>query len=201
MNSNRLFFLLIMILPLWVVLNGCATAQNKEEKKEKKEEEEVVPAPVEAPEESGSFEKGFNKEMPDEGGLGYSPDLLLATFSAKANDKGTAMVKAMEGAKNELSQQIELKLEDYQKTLKKEKLKNQKEVADIFSNAGKLAKNDLLQKPVVADSSVNKIADGWEASVMLELKVTDLDKKIVDLTKDNPEFKKTKLYQTLTIKY
>ena len=201
MNSHKLFLFLITVLPLWVVLNGCATAQNKEEKKEKKEEEEVVPAPVEVPEESGAFEKGFNKEMPDEGGLGYSPDLLLSTFSAKASDKETAMVKAMDGAKNGLSQQIEQKLEDYQKSLTKEKLKNQKEVSDIFSNAGKLAKNELLQKPVVADSSVNKVADGWEANVMLELKVADLGKKIVDLTKENAEFKKTKLYKELNVNY
>ncbi|MBK7865932.1 MAG: hypothetical protein IPJ75_02430 [Ignavibacteriales bacterium] len=44
---------------------------------------------------------------------------------------------------------------------------------------------------------MEKKSDGWEASIMLELKVVDLSKKLLEGTKTDPEFKKTKLYKEL----
>lgn len=197
MNNNRLFYIIFLILPLWIVLGDSAFAQNKEEEKKKEEEEEVMPAPVEVPEESGAFEKGFAKEMPDEGGLVYSPELLLASFTAKSEKKDDAMKLAKDGAIKVLSQQIDQKLDDYKKSIKKEKLKNEKEITALFSKAGEFSKRDLLQKPAVIDSTLEKKSDGWEASIMLELKVTDLSKKLLEGTKTDAEFKKTRLYKEL----
>lgn len=197
MKTRRLPYFLFLILPLWIVLAGSALSQNKEEEKKKEEEEEVMPAPVEVPEESGAFDKGFSKEMPDEGGLVFAPELLLASFTAKSEKKDEAMKLAKEGALNGLSQQIDQKLDEYKKSIKKEKLKNEKEITALFSSAGDLSKKALLQKPEVVDSTLEKKSDGWEASIMLELKVVDLSKKLLDSTKDNPEFKKTKLYKEL----
>lgn len=198
MNTRRLFYIIFLILPLWIVLGGSTLAQNKEEEKKKEEEEEVMPAPVEVPEESGAFDKGFAKEMPDEGGLAYSPELLLASFTAKSEKKDEAMKLAKDGAIKGLSQQIDQKLDAYKKSIKKEKLKNEKEITALFSNAGELSKKELLQKPAVIDSTLEKKSDGWEASIMLELKVSDLSKKLLDGTKDDPEFKKTKLYKEIS---
>jgi hypothetical protein len=191
MYKRNLFYAIIFILPFWFLLNGCATAQNKEEKKE----EEVMPAPIEAEDEAS--EKGFAKEMPDVSGLSSAPELLLSSYTAKAEKKDDAIKLAKDGAISGLSQQIDNKLGEFQKSIKKEKLKNEKEITDLFADAGKKSKLDLIQNPVVADSSVNKNPDGWEASIMLELKVVDLSKKLIETTKDKPEFKKTKLYKEL----
>jgi hypothetical protein len=38
------------------------------------------------------------------------------------------------------------KLDDYKKSIKKEKLKNEKEITALFSSAGELSKKELLQK-------------------------------------------------------
>jgi hypothetical protein len=57
--------------------------KTKRKRKKKEEEEEVMPAPVEVPEESGAFDKGFAKEMPDEGGT----CLLSRTFTGIIHSK------------------------------------------------------------------------------------------------------------------
>ena len=70
----------------------------------------------------------------------------------------------------------------------------------MFAQATDSVKKDLLAKPQIIDSSFAKVADGWEASVLMEVKVTDLEKKLVDLTKDKPALAKTKLFKDMAAK-
>ena len=189
-----------MILSFFFILSDTLYAQNQqEEKKEEKKEEELLepPAPVELPEESGAFDRGYNKEMPDEGSLIASPDLLLGYFTAKSSQKETAYSKAVVGAKSELAIQLNDKLNGYQASLKKEKLPDSKEIFALFAQASDSVKKDLLARPQIIDSSVVQVSDGWEASVLMEVKVTDLEKKLVDLTKDKPALAKTKLFKEM----
>lgn len=186
-----------MILSFFFILSDTLYAQ--EEKKEEKKEEELLepPAPVEVPEETGAFDRGHNKEMPDEGSLVASPDLLLGYYTAKSSQKETAFAKAVVGAKSELAIQLNDKISGYQASLKKEKLPDSKAIFEMFAQATDSVKKDLLAKPQIIDSSFARVADGWEASVLMEVKVTDLEKKLVDLTKDKPALAKTKLFKEM----
>lgn len=182
-----------MILSFFFILSDALYAQ--EEKKEEKKEEEPLEVPV--PEETGAFDKGFAKEMPDEGSLIASPDLLLGLYTAKSSFKETAFNKAVVGAKSELALQLNDKISGYQASLKKEKLADSKTLLELFAQATDSAKKDLLQKPEIIDSSFTKLPDGWEATVMMEVKVADLEKKLIDLTKDKPALAKTKLIKDM----
>lgn len=182
-----------MILSFFFILSDTLYAQ-EEKKEEKKEEEKVEPS---APDEAGAFDKGFQKEMPDEGGLIASPELLLGLYTAKSAKKETAFEKAVVGAKSELAVQLKDKLDGYQAALKKEKLPDSKSIFELFAQASDSAKKELLQKPEIIDSSFAQLPDGWEASVIMEVKVADLEKKLVDLTKDKPALAKTKLFKEM----
>ncbi|KAB2907551.1 MAG: hypothetical protein LC102_07115 [Ignavibacteriales bacterium] len=205
MRINRTIFLVFSCLSFFFLLSAVSLAQEGKKKEEVTVPPDTgyVPAPVEVPgkeleeEEPGAVDRGFYKEMPDEAGLVATTDFLLGMYTAKAEKKETAFKNAVEGAKTDLSSKLNEQLENYQLSLKKEKLTDAKDVFDAFAKAGETAKAELLKNPEIIDSSFSQVKEGWEATVLLEVKVEDLQKKLVDLSKDKPSLVKTKLFKDL----